>query len=589
MRIEVPVIVKDPEVSDFKEIAPTEQIAIEENLFLDGPISPRVALLDFDPENGALAPGVAFLSPAAPEASGAYRIDRPVLPGDDFVSREAAAVSTFGAVHKTLQLFEEDDALGRRVAWAFDAPQLLVVPRAGEWANAYYERESHSLQFFQFHADGRGRPVFTCHSQDIVAHETAHAILDGVAPDLYSAISPQSLAIHESVADLASLLCSIRCKELTRRVLDQTGGRIERSSIFSGLAEQFGAALDRNRPYLRDLHNDRALRPGSGVTVVDRGDPHSLSEVLSGACYSVLLDLYRELHSDYRAQETAREELVGAPEAAYVQSVVEGTAPRRTRDDLAAASKALFIASERLKRTLLRGLDYLPPGDVSFADLARAVLASDRASHPDSAQQRRWFEREFLRRGVVAKLSELEVPTNYSHAALAGVDLEALAESDYVAYEFVRRNRPLFGIPEEASFEVRPRLDVTKRYWHRDGDAMARELLLKASWTELEPNRVGENLPRRRRYLAGATLAIEWSDRPKIRALLRSGRNRAERADTDKLLARLLAADALRLGDAALGPGGLPLRGVIAADVAAGALRVRSAGRMLHVTQERSS
>jgi hypothetical protein len=40
-------------------------------------------------------------------------------------------VSVFGAVHKTIRMFEEPDVLDRRVVWAFDAPQLLVVPRAG--------------------------------------------------------------------------------------------------------------------------------------------------------------------------------------------------------------------------------------------------------------------------------------------------------------------------------------------------------------------------------------------------------------------------------------------------------------------------
>ena len=42
MRLRIPVIVKDPEVSDWKEIAPTETITVEsEEMFLDGPVSRR--------------------------------------------------------------------------------------------------------------------------------------------------------------------------------------------------------------------------------------------------------------------------------------------------------------------------------------------------------------------------------------------------------------------------------------------------------------------------------------------------------------------------------------------------------------------
>src|SRR6185295_18081466 len=109
------------------------------------------------------------------------------------------SVSVFGTVHKVISLFEEPDTLGRRIDWAFDGPQLLVVPRAGDTANAFYERYSRSLQFFHVDRPGVGR-VYTAASQDIVAHETGHAVLDAIAPDLYDAVTPQSLAMHEAIA-----------------------------------------------------------------------------------------------------------------------------------------------------------------------------------------------------------------------------------------------------------------------------------------------------------------------------------------------------------------------------------------------------
>ena len=588
MKARVPVIVKDPGLSLYKDIGRTEDVLIEEEAFLDGPVSPRVAVLDFLPGSGGLAPGVPFRAPRDAAEEGAFEIAEPIEADAPRVAADAAAVSVFGATHKTMRMFEEPDGLGRKVAWAFDAPQLLVVPRAGEWANAYYERETHSLQFFYFKGH-RGPLVYTCLSQDIIAHEAAHALVDGVAPDLYSAITPQSLAIHEAVADIAALLCSLRCRELTERVLEDTGGVISNSSVFSGLAGEFGRALGTGSRYLRNLNNDKRLGgPARGGEPVDASEPHDLSEVLSGAFYSVLLKTHAELTRHYLLGTIPSTELIAELEEDQVQRRIEHARPAEpARGEVAASAKALFVAAERLKRTVLRGLDYLPPGDATFADFARAVMAADEASHPESSRQRRWLAEEFLRRGIVTSAAELDVETNFAASAVAGLDLDALVTSDYVAYTFANEHRAFLGIPDSITFEVQPRLDVTKLYWHRDGKREVRECLFKVSWTEVEDNPGGRGLPGRRRYLAGTTLAIEWSPERRVRALLHSSRTAGHRADTNRLIARLVDEDMLRVGDLALGATGQPMRGVINGDVLDGILKIRGAGRMLHVTQER--
>jgi hypothetical protein len=597
--VEVPIIVKDPEVSDRKGVAATEPFLIpSEDVFLDGPVSPRVAVIDFDETTGLPRPGVAFIAPASAKDRGTYRPARLTPLAGEPISRDAANVSVFGTIFKTIRMFEERDALGRRIVWAFDAPQLLVVPRAGEWANAFYERESHSLQFFYFSAPD-GRRIHTSHSQDIVAHETAHAVLDGIAPHLYHSISPQSLAIHEAVADLTALLCAFRSRTLSEQVLRDTGGSIARSTAFTGIAEQFAAALQENRPYLRDLLNTKSLkRHAKKADRVDPADPHGLSEVLSGALYSVMVRLHESLKDEYAAKGRPRPSLVEAAESEYEQrkhDVRDTSRETPGYDRLDAgekhsarervAQKALFVGAERFKRTIYRGLDYLPPGDVSFADLGRAILAADQASHPDSQEQRRWLTDEMVARGIAPNAKALAVKTNYHAAAVDALDLEGLIESDWIAYQFAEENRRLLRIPPRVPFEIHPRLDVTKLYWHREGRRDVREVLFKVSWTETERNDVGRGLPRRRRVTVGTTLAIDAATRA-IRAVLTTENNPALREHRDRFLRALIDAEILQLSDASLGPDRRPLQAAVRADVFDGVLRVRSAARMLHILPE---
>src|SRR5882672_7230127 len=99
MKLRVPIIVKDPEVTAYKEVAPTESIEIDEEFFLDGPINGRVAVLDFDETTGDLMPGTRFLTPTDGRAIGRY--DVPDAPGD-LKSRDVTRVSVFGSVFKTI-------------------------------------------------------------------------------------------------------------------------------------------------------------------------------------------------------------------------------------------------------------------------------------------------------------------------------------------------------------------------------------------------------------------------------------------------------------------------------------------------------
>ena len=45
--------------------------------------------------------------------------------------------------------------LGRSAPWAFEGNRIILVPHAGETQNAYYDRNSKSIQFYYFHSNGK--------------------------------------------------------------------------------------------------------------------------------------------------------------------------------------------------------------------------------------------------------------------------------------------------------------------------------------------------------------------------------------------------------------------------------------------------
>ena len=199
----------------------------------------------------------------------------------------------FGLVLRTLSIFERDEVLARPLAWCF-GPQLLVVPRAGVWENAFYDRYSRSLQFFFFDTD-KGHTVRTALSRDIVAHETGHAVLDAVAPALYDAVTPQTLALHESIGDLAAICMTLDSPTMRNWILRTRNGDLTGDSPASKIADEFGEAFKEHHP-LRDANNKMTVKKAGD-------DPHDLSEVLTGAVWKAMVRFHRAALDEARANK----------------------------------------------------------------------------------------------------------------------------------------------------------------------------------------------------------------------------------------------------------------------------------------------
>lgn len=522
---------------------------------LDGPVMRRLAVVDIDPTNAALRPPARLQKPARKGGYLRYRIADPTDPESDGFR----AVSAFSTVLRTMLMFEEPDVLGRPLTWAFAGQQLLIVPEAGEMANAFYHRASRSLSFFSWQGtDKEGKPLraHTCLSPDIVVHEATHAIVDGIAPDLYDATSPQSLALHEAMADLATVVNAVRTQKLRKAVLARTGGDLRHSTAFNEIAPQLGQRHGSTHP-LRDLGSPVSLAPG-GVAPASHA-PHDLSLVVSSAMFALLPTAFRRMQA----------QALGVPDWDF-----DATSER----SFSASGKSLAVAADIFKRVSFRALDYLPPGEAGFADYARAVIAADRFSNPDDPWVRDFLVAEFLRRGMVTCAEDLVPALNRVRIART-LDLDQLVASDWVAWSFCEANRSALMIPRGAAFEIRPRIDARRTtYRGKTGRAQTREVLVKVVWHDkvMLPD-IYQNV-REVAVARGTMLAIDHATRKAHLVLSTAPGQQATAAPearrTDDMRAAFLR-QALETGQI--------VPGTEQAHIAGGVLRLRGLGQLLHM------
>ncbi|MEW6277893.1 MAG: hypothetical protein AB1758_04660 [Candidatus Eremiobacterota bacterium] len=281
---------------------------------------------------------------AQADERGDYRLR---VGSDQFDQVNASAV-----VARTLLTYER--YMGHSTPWAFDGP-LTVNPHAGEGKTAYYSRWDDSINFCQWNSPSLHKVVKTSESPDVIAHETGHAILDGIRPSLGWGTEPA--AFHEGFGDSSAVLHALQYDTNLDKILAENGGDFSRPSLVSRLAEEFGTAFNRedqnpnndDHPYYRTALNEFRYKnprelpsdsyPPSLPEEVLSSEPHSFSRVWSGTFYALVGALYHQC----------------APEAAT---------PRA----------ALIQAREALGPIWGRSLDHLPASNLKFRDAALAML-----------------------------------------------------------------------------------------------------------------------------------------------------------------------------------------------------------------------
>jgi hypothetical protein len=485
LRIRVPfdVYFQDPMVA-----ATDPELGFDPHCFVpwepgltDGPTSARFAVVDYDAHTETIAPPArwdaasdSFLDPDG------RRVDRANADSVQFHQ-----VNVWAIAQRALDFFESASALGRRIPWGFEGGRLLIVPHAGPGENAFYDRQSKSLQFYYFdRAAGR---VHTCLSTDIVHHEFGHAVLDGIHPHYMESVVPETAAFHEFMGDLTAVLIALRNTAFRQRLVATTNGRLDGENPLSSIAEEFGRQVS-DKPYLRSAANRLTMRD-----VANDQRPHYLSQVLTGAMFDVLVRL-----TEY-----------------YVT--------RRGRT----VAQAFWDTIQRMQGIAIQPLDLLPPIDVTFRDYALAVLRSDEIASPiDPDGYRAMMLDVFIKRGILDEADREESlrPRHVFERLALDVfhDIDVIAGSRADAYRFLDDNRDKLFIPWNADVVVADLYAAQK--FTRQARRLPRQVIVKYVWREdvvLDGVRFGQFDGQSTTMLCGGTLALDqngdllaWARKP---------------------------------------------------------------------------
>jgi hypothetical protein len=356
-RVALTVIAQDPSVRAVPPEGGAERILVEQIRIpaehLDpGPRGARLYVVDYDSGTGRLR------KPARIKADGKDRFakadDHKLLSSTDFRAQNvyAIAASTLAAA---------EAALGRRLCWGFPGHQLYLVPHAFPEENAYYSPDDGAI-FFGY-VPGDGGEVQTSLSHDVVAHETTHAILDGLRPRFNEPGLPDQLAFHEALADCVALLSVFSLEKVVARLLDKGGFEervpkkklteesLQETALFA-VAEELG----RGGGHSGGLRRSVELEPDPKLLEQRKyEEPHTRGEVWVAAVMRTLLSMW----------------------AGRLPAITEKTADRKRVVEEGAK------AADHLLRMLLRGIDYMPPVELEFADALEAVLVADAVVAPD--------------------------------------------------------------------------------------------------------------------------------------------------------------------------------------------------------------
>ena len=348
-----------------------------------GPVGKYVAVVDYDAANKCYYEPVNLDDPRILAVNG---LD-PSESDPRFHQQMVYAV-----VSETIERFKF--ALGRDVHWRRRASQspafhdkLVLLPHGVQEANAYYDPQMRAIVFGYFTASQTdpgsnlpGQTIFTCLAHDIIAHETTHAIVDGIRQYYMEPTNPDVAAFHEAFADLVALFQHFSMKEAVLQALRGTHGTLFQTKIgpevepgtegpllsaqlttdnpLVGLADQFGDGIGLHGPLRGAIGT-----PPNSKALETMTEPHDRGSILVAAVFDAFFSVFLR-----RTEDLWRIAGISRDQARDVDLRPE------LLDRL--SSEASRTASE-FETLCIRALDYAPAVDITFGDYLRALITAD--------------------------------------------------------------------------------------------------------------------------------------------------------------------------------------------------------------------
>ncbi|OYW76774.1 MAG: hypothetical protein B7Z37_07220 [Verrucomicrobia bacterium 12-59-8] len=307
----------------------------------------------------------------------------------------------------SLTIHNFEHALGRRTLWRHVpnpakpnddtnfCQRLRIYPHALREANAYYTPQRVALLFGYFNASAddpgnhmAGSMVFSCLSHDIVAHETTHALLDGMNRNFLNPSNPDVLAFHEAFADIVAVFQHFTFPEIVQHQIMATRGEIgTQDSLLSELAGQFGRSTGRRgalRKYIGQIPNPASYLDTTNPEFLE---PHNRGALLVSAVFDAFLRIY-----NFRVADLLR--LATGGSGLLDPGAIHPDLAQRLSDEAAKAARHVLTMC-------VRAIDYCPPVDITFGEFLRAVITADLDMvADDDMNYRTAFIQSFRQRGI---------------------------------------------------------------------------------------------------------------------------------------------------------------------------------------------